>query len=225
MRISAFAPTLNFDEPLPEEPEALDDGRLDPEEVARLIEQAKDDARREAYDDGYRDGSEAEKATIAARLEEEVLGLRREIEAVRTHEDQLFADLETRTARLMLALVHQLARRLSEAEAKRPAENVTMRAVEAVRGKHRVVIRADATILAALLAVLRLPTDEEAAAHRIEFQASSEEHAAPLEVAWLTGKVTFDPYAFTGAIDEVFTETLKSLSGDEGTSPREGEVE
>ena len=225
MKISAFSPALDFGAPPAPEPIEEEDDRLDPEEVAYLVDRAADAARAEAYDEGFREGQAKEKSSIAARLEEEVQGLRREIEAVRAREEELFADLETRTARLMLALVHQLARRLSEAEAKRLAEDVTMRAVDAVRGKHRIVIRADPPIIDPLRAVLRLPTDDEAAAHRIAFEPAREGSGTPLEVAWLTGKVTFDPYAFTGAIDEVFTETLKSLGGDGGTSSRDGESE
>lgn len=223
MRISAFAPTVDFDAPAeePDEPEV--DDRLAPDEVAVLIDQATEAAKREAYDAGYRAGAETERQTIAARLEDEVKALNAEISRIRAREDELFADLATRTARLMLALVHQLARRLSESEAKRIAENLTMRAVEAVRGKHRITIRAEQSVLEPLRAVLRMPTDDEAAAHRIAFEAAEDGSGAPLEVAWLTGKVTFDPYAFTGAIDEVFTDTLNSLSGDEGRSPRDGE--
>ncbi|MEM1380796.1 MAG: hypothetical protein AAGH41_09245 [Pseudomonadota bacterium] len=226
MRISAFSPSLDFSAPSPAEViEEEDDDRLSPEEVAVLIDRAADAARAEGYDKGFREGSAQEKDSIAARLEEEVLGLRAAIDSVRGQEEELFDDLETRTARLLLALIHQLARQLSESEAKRLAENVTMRAVEAVRGKHRISIRAESAVLEPLRAVLRLPTDEEAAAHRIEFQPAEDGAGAPLEVAWLTGKVTFDPYAFTGAIDEIFTETLKSLSGDEGPLLRDGESE
>lgn len=225
MKISAFSPSLDFGAPPAPEPVEEEDDRLDPDEVARLIEQATEAARAEAYDQGFREGAAQEKSQIAARLEDEVSSLRAEIDGVRAREDALFADLETRTSRLMLALVHQLARRLSEAEAKRLAEDVTMRAVEAVRGKHRITIRADAAIIEPLRAVLRLPTDDEAAAHRIVFETAHDDGGTPLEVAWLTGKVTFDPYAFTDAIDEVFTETLKSLSGDEGPLPRHGESE
>ncbi|MEM9839092.1 MAG: hypothetical protein AAF830_08050 [Pseudomonadota bacterium] len=225
MKISAFSPALDFGAPPTPEPMEEEDDRLDPDEVAALVEKATEAVRAEAYNQGFNDGSNQEKTDIAQRLEAEVSALRTAIEGVRAKEDELFADLETRTARLMLALVHQLGRRLSEAEAKRLAENVTMRAVEAVRGKHRITIRADEAIIEPLRAVLRLPTDDDAAAHRIVFEPAQGDENTPLEVAWLTGKVTFDPYAFTDAIDEVFTETLKSLSGDEGLLPRDGESE
>ncbi|GGY50612.1 FliH/SctL family protein [Parvularcula lutaonensis] len=227
MTIRAFAPVRDFNEPQVEEqafeevPE--EDDRLSPEEVTRLIESAAAAARREGYEEGKRDGEEAERASMAARLEEKVDRLRAEIESIQAREDALFDELETRSSRLMLALVHQLARRLSEEEAKHLAENVTIRAIEAVRGKHRITIRATEEFLGPLRHVLRLPTDEEADQVRIHFEQAADETEAPLEVAWLTGKVTFDPYAFTGAIDEVFTETLKSLMDGEGTPSSEGE--
>jgi len=224
VRISAFTPARDFSQPDPDEiEEEIVDDRLDPDEVAALIDRATEAARKEAYHEGYTAGVEEERATIASRLEEEVQGLRSEIDSVRVHEVELFKSLETRTSRLMLALVHQLARRLSDAEAQRVAESVAMRAVEAVRGKHRITIRADEKLMGPLRAVLRLPTDEDAASYRIAFETEPEGSSTQLEVAWLTGKVTFDPYAFTDAIDEVFTETLKSLSGDGGALPLEGE--
>ncbi|NRA30788.1 MAG: hypothetical protein HRU11_11075 [Parvularculaceae bacterium] len=224
MRISAFTPARDFSQPDPSEvEEEIIDDRLDPDEVAILIDRATEAAKKEAYHEGYTAGVAEERATIASRLEEEVQALRAEIDAVRVNEEELFEDLATRTSRLMLALVHQLARRLGESEAQRLAENVTMRAVEAVRGKHRITIRADESLITPLRAVLRLPTDEEAASYRIVFEPQPDGSGSQLEVAWLTGKVTFDPYAFTDAIDEVFTETLKNLDGDGGALPLEGE--
>ncbi|NNU17434.1 hypothetical protein HK107_13965 [Parvularcula sp. ZS-1/3] len=228
MTVRAFAPFRDFSEPeLPDpfEEEIEEDDRLSPDEVAALIKSARADGKRQGYEEGIAEGQEQERTSVAAQLEEKVDALRAELSAIHGREDELFADLETRTARLMLALVHQLARRLSEAEAKRLAENVTVRAVEAVRGKHRVTIRADEAFLEPLRAVLRLPTDEEAAAHRVVFETAEEGAETPLEVAWLTGKVTFDPYAFTGAIDEVFTETLEHLMGGTAELPREGEAQ
>lgn len=227
MSIRAFAPVRDFSEPQIEEPvfeeEEVDDGRLDPEEVTRLIESAAAAARREGYEEGKRDGAEAERTSITAQLEEKVSELRAEIASINARDDELFEELETRSSRLMLALVHQLARRLSEEEAKRLAENVTVRAIEAVKGKHRITIRATEEFLEPLRQVLRLPTDEAADQHRIQFQQAEDASEAPLEVAWLTGKVTFDPYAFTGAIDEVFTETLGRLMDGEGAPSSEGE--
>jgi flagellar biosynthesis/type III secretory pathway protein FliH len=224
VNIRAFAPTRDFSQPEPEpfiaEEEEVVDDRIDPEEAARLIEAAREEGRREGYARGKAEGEEAERSSIAATLEGRVSALQAEIEAIRAREDELFADLETRTARLMLALLHQLAKRLSEAEAKRLAENVATRAVEAVRGKHLITIRADAENIAALRQVLRLPTDEDAAAHRIVFEEEEDATRPPLEVAWLTGKVRFDPYGFTEAIDEVFTRTLESLTGDKGASSK-----
>ncbi len=224
MSVNAFASLRNFDEPEvdPVFEEEIEDDRLTPAEVAELVESARAAAFAEGRAQGYADGQDEERESISASLEQEVAKLTAEVAAVREQEAQLFTDLEARTARLMLALVHQLARRLSEEEAKRLAENVTARAVEAVRGKHRITIRATSEFLEPLRAVLRMPTDEDAAAHRIEFEATEDGTKAPLEVAWLTGKVTFDPYAFTGAIDEVFTETLEYLIGGQGTA-REGE--
>lgn len=225
MTVRAFAPIRDFSEPELPDPfeEEEEDDRLGPEEVARLVESARAEAYREGHAAGLAEGRESERSSLAAQLEAEVDALNTSLAALREKEDALFADLETRTARLMLALVHQLARRLSEAEAKRLAEAVTTRAVEAVRGRHRVTIRANEELLEPLRAVLRLPTDEAAAAHRIVFEKAADATAAPLEVAWLTGKVTFDPYAFTGAIDEVFTETLERLTSGMGEPPREGE--
>lgn len=225
MSRSAFAGLRDFSEPeVPETfEEEVEDDRLPPEEVARLVEAAAEEARREGHAAGYAEGQEAERASVAARMDEQVENLLSEIAALREHEEQLFAEVEERTSRLMLALVHQLARRLSEVEAKRLAENVAMRAIEAVRGKHRITIRATGEFIEPLRAILRLPTDEDAAAHRIVFETTANDEESPLEVAWLTGKVTFDPYAFTGAIDEVFTETLNSLTGGQGKPLREGE--
>jgi flagellar biosynthesis/type III secretory pathway protein FliH len=221
MTIRAFAPTRDFSAPVPEplieEEEEIVDDRIDPEEAARLIEAAREEGRRQGYAEGLAEGEANERGSVAARLEEQVAALHAEIGAIRAEEAELFAELETRTSRLMLALLHQLAKRLSEAEAKRLAENVAARAVEAVRGKHLITIRAGNDLLASLRQVLRLPTDDDAAAHRIVFD-EADATKPPLEVAWLTGKVRFDPYGFTDAIDEVFTRTLESLTGDEGAS-------
>lgn len=227
MTARAFAGLKDFDAPEidPVYEEEIEDDRLTPAEVAELVDNARRAALKEGHAQGYAEGQEAERQTIASRLDAEVTKLTAAVASIREQEEELFADLETRTARLMLALVHQLARRLSEEEAKRLAENVTLRAIEAVRGKHRITIRATSEFIEPLRAVLRMPTEEEAAAHRIAFEASDDATAAPLEVAWLTGKVTFDPYAFTGAIDEVFTETLDHLMGGQGNASREGESE
>lgn len=219
MSVRAFQPTRDFSEPEFPEPleEEIEDDRLPPEEVARLVEAAREEGRQQGFTDGHAQGVEEERATIAAQLETKVDAIFAELESVRAREVELFESLEMRTARLMLAFVHQLAKRLSEAEAKRLAENVAKRAVEAVRGKHRITIRATEEFLEPLRAILRLPTDDDAAAHRIAFEPVADEEAAPLEVAWLTGKVTFDPYGFNEAVDEVFTETLNSLMDGEGT--------
>lgn len=219
MSVRAFQPTRDFSEPEFPEPveEEVEDDRLPPEEVARLVEAAREQGREQGYNDGHAQGVEDERAAIAAELKGKVDGLFTEMQALRSREDELFQSLETRTARLMLAFVHQLAKRLSEAEANRLAENVAKRAVEAVRGKHRITIRATEEFLRPLREALHLPTDDDAAAHRVEFEAVADAEAAPLEVAWLTGKVTFDPYGFNEAVDEVFTETLNSLMDGEGT--------
>lgn len=221
MRISAFAPTLDFSKPDPidEIEEEVEDHRIEPEEVERLVEAARQEARAAGYDEGFAAGQEQERGEIATRIEEQVSELLSALAELRANEEALFTDLETRTSRLMLALVHQLAKRLSDAEANRLAQNVTMRAVEAVRGKHRMTIRAPEEYMDALRAVLRLPTDQDAEAHRIVFEVAEGDGQAPLEVAWLTGKVTFDPYAFKGAIDDVFRETLESLDGEGTPSP------
>lgn len=221
----AFAPARDFGEPdIPEVfDEEVEDDRLSPDEVAALIDNATAQARREGHAEGFAEGQAAERTGIATSLEEKATTLLNEVSALRAKEDELFEDLETRTSRLMLALVHQLARRLSEAEAMRLAENVTMRAVEAVRGKHRITIRASQELMDPLRQVLRLPTDEDASAHRIVFEPASEDASTPLEVAWLTGKVTFDPYAFTGAIDDVFNDTLENLMSGPAESLREGD--
>lgn len=225
MTRNAFSFLRDFAEPEQPEPPAgvEEDDRLAPEDVERMIESARAEAFERGHAQGLEAGRDAERATISARLEEKVTELHGHLAAITAREDELFSQLETRTARLMLALVHQLAKRLSEVEAKQLAENVATRAVEAVRGKHRVTIRATAEFIEPLRQVLRLPTDDAAAAHRVVFEESAAGGEAPLEVAWLTGKVTFDPYAFTAAIDEVFTETLKSLMSGEGEPFTQGE--
>ncbi|MEM9809899.1 MAG: hypothetical protein AAF788_01620 [Pseudomonadota bacterium] len=218
MQVRAFAPKRDFSEPdLEIEEEEIIDDRLGPEEVAQLLDTAAAAARKEGHAAGFQEGQEAERETITAAIEGQVEIIRTAVETLQEQEKELLADLENRTSRLLLALVHQLAKRLSEPEAKRLAENVAMRAIEAVRGQHMVTIRATPEFLEHLRAVLRLPTDEDAAAHRIAFEAKTDATDEPLEVAWLTGKVTFDPYAFTGAIDDVFTETLQRLTDGEGT--------
>ncbi|MCQ8185525.1 hypothetical protein [Parvularcula maris] len=227
MSLAAFANLRDFSEPEefpglePELPEP--DDRLTPEEVAELIENARRTAYEEGRAAGRLEGETEERASIAARLDGAVEELTGHLAEIRAKEEELFERLQTRTSRLMLALVHQLARKLSEEEAQRLAEDVTMRALSAVRGKQRVTIRAAEAFLPALRAVLRMPTDEEAAAHRITFEPVAGEDQPPLEVAWLTGKVTFDPYAFTGEIDEVFTQTLASLTSGETNPPAVGE--
>jgi flagellar biosynthesis/type III secretory pathway protein FliH len=227
MSLAAFAALRDFSEPdeLPAfeaEAEEADD-RLSPAEVAELIENARRTAYEEGRAAGRAEGEAEERTSIAARLDGAVSELTGHLGEIRAREEELFARLESRTSRLILALVHQLARKLSEKEAQRLAEDVTMRALSAVRGKQEVTIRAAEAFLPALRAVLRMPTDEEAAAHRIRFEAVAADEGALLEVAWLTGKVTFDPYAFTGAIDEVFTQTLESLTEGETNPPTFGE--
>jgi hypothetical protein len=226
--VRAFTPSRDFSapaepEPVAEEIEEEEDDRLSPDEVARLIDAAVATARQEGFEEGKAEGAKEASEDIAAKLETEVSALHGELQALRAREEQLFTELESKTARLMLALVHQLAKRLSEAEAKRLAEDVTLRAVEAVRGRHKITIRASTEFLDPLRQVMRLGRDEDAAAHRISFEPREDASAAPLEVAWLTGKVTFDPYAFTGEIDEVFTDTLKTLTGGEGNPSAFGE--
>lgn len=228
MNVRAFAGLKDFSEPEVdpleiEEEEPEEDDRLDPEQVAVLVNDARRAALAEGRALGFTEGQEAERQALTGEISENVTRLMAEVAELRGREDELFDDLQTRSARLLLALVHQLAARMSEEEARRLVEDVTLRAIEAVRGKHRITIRASEEFMEPLRAVLRMPTDAEAGAHRILFEVAENVNAAPLEVAWLTGKVTFDPYAFTEAIDEVFTETLDHLMGDQGSALREGE--
>ncbi|MEO1043152.1 MAG: hypothetical protein AAFX52_12770 [Pseudomonadota bacterium] len=218
MTVRAFAFSRDFSAPdivVEPEPE-VEDHRIEPEDARLMAEEAAQEAREEAYAQGFADGQEAQKEDIANQLASDVASMNEALEALRQREDELFSEVESRLTRLMLAVVHHLSKNLSEREAIRLAETVAMRAVHAVRGKHKVSIRATAEFLGHLRAVLKLPTDELAAEHRIVFEERTPEHDAPLEVAWLTGKVTFDPYAFMQAIDDVFTETLQRLTDDQG---------
>ncbi|MEO0973224.1 MAG: hypothetical protein AAFX85_09015, partial [Pseudomonadota bacterium] len=185
------------------EPVVIDTG-IDPEDARLMAEAAAQEAREEAYAQGYADGQAAQKEEISSQVAGDVQAVQVSLAELREREDALFDEVESRMTRLMLGVVHHLAKGLSEREAIRLAETVAMRAVHAVRGKHKVSIRATGEFLAHLREALQLPTDELAAEHRIVFEERTPEKEA-LEVAWLTGKVTFDPYAFMQAIDDVFT--------------------
>jgi flagellar biosynthesis/type III secretory pathway protein FliH len=227
MSLAAFAHLRDFSEPkeLPEDSFAEEeaDNRLDPEEVARLIENAQRTAYEEGRAAGRIEGETQERSSISARLEGLVGELTGELEELRKREDELFAGLQNRCARLMLALMHKIARGAGEKEAQRLAQEVTTRALAAVRGRQTITIRAEESFLPALRAVLRMPSDEQAAEHRIVFEPVADDSSAPLEVAWLTGKVTFDPYAFTGEIDDLFTDTMERLTGGGMNLPSDGE--
>ena len=218
MSVRAFSISRDFSvtEELPPEPEpvVIDTG-IDPEDARLMAEEAAQEAREEAYAQGYADGQAAQKEEISSQVAGDVQAVQVSLAELREREDALFDEVESRMTRLMLGVVHHLAKGLSEREAIRLAETVAMRAVHAVRGKHKVSIRATGEFLGHLREALQLPTDELAAEHRIVFEERTPEKEA-LEVAWLTGKVTFDPYAFMQAIDDVFTETLQRLTDDQG---------
>ncbi|MEM9284463.1 MAG: hypothetical protein AAGA39_01135 [Pseudomonadota bacterium] len=218
MTVRAFSFSRDFSAPdLPPEPEpVVIDNRIEPEDARLMAEEAAQEAREEAYAQGFADGQAAQDEEISSRVAAEITAIQTSLSELRTREDALFDEVESRMTRLMLAVVHHLAKGLSEREAIRLAETVAMRAVHAVRGKHKVSIRATAEFLGHLREALQLPTDELAAEHRIVFEERTADKEAPLEVAWLTGKVTFDPYAFMQAIDDVFTETLQRLTDDQG---------